>query len=189
VYGSKGVGSTSNRPGGRDGSAFWRDANGRLWLFGGGGYGSGGASGFLNDVWRFDPASNQWAWMQGSSSVNEAAVYGTKGVAAAANTPGGRSFAAVWQSSDGTLWLYGGNAHSAAYGEAYPTDLWKYSVSTQPVDLDGWKHERYSGCCFLRGLGVAAAANNPGSRSGSSSWWTPPASCGSLAAIMGREAP
>jgi N-acetylneuraminic acid mutarotase len=170
VYGSKGVGSTSNRPGGRDGSAFWRDANGRLWLFGGGGYGSGGASGFLNDVWRFDPASNQWAWMQGSSSVNEAAVYGTKGVAAAANTPGGRSFAAVWQSSDGTLWLYGGNAHSAAYGEAYPTDLWKYSVSTNQWTWMGGSTSATQAAASYAVLGVAAAANNPGSRSGSSSW-------------------
>ena len=38
VYGTKGVSSPSNYPGGRHGSVSWIDSTGSLWIFGGFGY-------------------------------------------------------------------------------------------------------------------------------------------------------
>ncbi|MGD0892645.1 MAG: hypothetical protein ABR923_14030 [Terracidiphilus sp.] len=54
VYGTLGVTSTSI-PGGRFGSASWIDASGNLWLFGGDGYDSNAAQGYLNDLWEYKP--------------------------------------------------------------------------------------------------------------------------------------
>jgi N-acetylneuraminic acid mutarotase len=51
-YGTKGVASSSNIPGARNGSVSWIDSSGSLWLFGGWGYDSAGAKGNLNDLWR-----------------------------------------------------------------------------------------------------------------------------------------
>jgi len=42
VYGSLGVASASNIPGGRVGAISWTDSSGDLWLFGGNGYDSTG---------------------------------------------------------------------------------------------------------------------------------------------------
>jgi N-acetylneuraminic acid mutarotase len=55
VYGTQGVTATSNVPGTRYGTLCWIDSNSNLWFFGGYGYDSTGASGNLNDLWRYRP--------------------------------------------------------------------------------------------------------------------------------------
>ena len=169
-YGSKGVGSSTNRPGARDGSVSWKDSNGRLWFYGGGGYGANTATtGYLNDVWRYDPATNQWTWMQGSSAINTDAVYGSKGVASATNSPGGRSFSALWQNNDGSIWLYGGDMYSPN-GYYSSSTLWKYNISTSQWTWVSGNATNGHTDPYYTALGVASAQNNPGSRSGSSTW-------------------
>ncbi len=50
--------------------------------------------GYLNDLWEFNPSTNEWTWMGGSSTVGsnggQSGVYGTLGTPAAGNIPGGR---------------------------------------------------------------------------------------------------
>jgi hypothetical protein len=53
VYGSMGVGAATNQPGARYFSAGWADPSGHLWILGGLGYDSNGASGDLSDLWEF----------------------------------------------------------------------------------------------------------------------------------------
>jgi N-acetylneuraminic acid mutarotase len=55
TYGTKGIPSSSNNPGGRTESAAWADASDNLWLFGGTADDSTGASGNINDLWRYRP--------------------------------------------------------------------------------------------------------------------------------------
>ena len=90
VYGTKGVPAAANVPGARNDSISWTDSAGNFWLFGGLGFGSTTSSGRLNDLWRYDPVTNQWTWVSGANTINQPGVYGTKGVPAAANVPGGR---------------------------------------------------------------------------------------------------
>ena len=82
-----------NIPGNRSDATSWISDG--LWLFGGNGYDANGNGGNLNDLWQFDPATGEWAWMSGSSTVGsngaQPGVYGTLGVLTAGNTPGGRS--------------------------------------------------------------------------------------------------
>jgi N-acetylneuraminic acid mutarotase len=119
VYGTQGVASASNSPGARHGEATWTDSSGNLWLF-------GGVNGvFLNDIWKF--SNGQWTWEAGSSGA-QVGVYGTQGVAAAGNTPGGRFFPVAWQDVSGNIWIFGGVGLDANGGPLiYLSDLWKYS--------------------------------------------------------------
>ena len=54
-YGTQGVAAAANVPGARSSAVSWSNANGNLWLFGGGGYDSAGGRGNLNDLWHFHP--------------------------------------------------------------------------------------------------------------------------------------
>ena len=64
VYGTKGMESSGNKPGSRWGSVSWTDNQNILWLFGGEGY-TYNSFGWLNDLWKYNPATNEWTWMKG----------------------------------------------------------------------------------------------------------------------------
>jgi hypothetical protein len=122
VYGTLGAPATMNAPGSRQDAATWTGGSGNLWLFGGGGA-VNGLSGELNDLWEFNPSTNEWAWMSGSSTVGQPAVYGTLGVPAPGNIPASRDAAVSWTDNHGNLWLFGGWDVSSS---AQTNDLWEY---------------------------------------------------------------
>jgi hypothetical protein len=68
TYGTKGVAHSANNPGGREVAIQWMDNTGNLWIFGGYGYDGSGSIGFLNDLWKYDPVTNQWTWMSGDNT-------------------------------------------------------------------------------------------------------------------------
>ena len=158
TYGSQGVASISNVPGARGRTVSWIDVNNKLWLFGGYGKDSAGVTGSLNDLWKFDPVTTAWTWVSGSDVVNQVGVYGTKGVADAANVPGARSAAVAWADSLGNFWLFGGS---------FRNDLWKF-------DGTSWTWISGSDQLSQKGnygtIGVAASSNMPGGRSDAVSW-------------------
>src|SRR5262249_32896122 len=79
-YGTRRVPSDENVPGQRKEASTWTDADGNLWLFGGAGYDAAGTFGFLNDLWKYTPATNTWTWMAGSNIANAPGVFGMPGV-------------------------------------------------------------------------------------------------------------
>jgi N-acetylneuraminic acid mutarotase len=54
-YGTLGAAAPGNIPGALNSAIGWTDASGNLWLFGGNGYDSTGASSYLNDLWKYGP--------------------------------------------------------------------------------------------------------------------------------------
>jgi hypothetical protein len=176
-YGPQGSPSTLYHPGARSSSSTWFDpTSGTLWLFGGYGFGSGGAAGLLNDLWSF--SGGQWTWVSGSNTStlvgNSNAAYGTKGSPAPGNTPGARYVSSSWIDSAGTLWLFGGNVN-ANVGQFQPciNDLWKFTPGSTP-GTGLWTWVGGSSTPNANGtygtLGVAAAANMPGARFGANTW-------------------
>ncbi|HEY4051512.1 MAG TPA: chitobiase/beta-hexosaminidase C-terminal domain-containing protein, partial [Acidobacteriaceae bacterium] len=188
VYGNLGVPAAGNFPGARQGSTSWTDASGNLWLFGGAGFDSRGYFGYLNDLWKYNPSTQQWAWMGGSSLVpcnngvtsfncgGPPGVYGTLGIAAPANIPGGRSGAAAWTDSKGHVWLFGGEGVGAVLtGEL--NDLWEFDPSSNEWTWMGGSSEGTRSFYSSFGqpgvygtLGVPAATNIPGSRFNAATW-------------------
>jgi N-acetylneuraminic acid mutarotase len=126
VYGTQGIAASSNVPGARSGAVSWIDSSGKLWLFGGRQPGLSYPYEWLNDLWKFDPATLEWTWVSGSNSVDQGGIYGTKGIADPSNVPGARSGAVSWIDSSGKLWLFGGNGNDSAGTQNLLNDLWQY---------------------------------------------------------------
>jgi N-acetylneuraminic acid mutarotase len=117
VYGTQGVPSDPNTPGGTGYlAASWIDGSDNLWLFGGWSE--------TNALWKFNPKTNQWVWMSGSNTAGangSPGTFGTKGVPSATNEPPGRESAISWTDKNGNFWLFGGESVAPFYN-----DLWRY---------------------------------------------------------------
>jgi hypothetical protein len=165
VYGTLGSPSQGNIPGGRDGSSTWVDGNGNLWLFGGEGFDESGTFGVLNDLWEFNPSTNEWTWMSGSNAFGsncftydvdpgamncaQTGVYGTLGAAAVSNSPGSRMGASAWTDRKGNLWLFGGWGYDVNYHlQIYFNDLWEFNASTKQWTWTGGSSTGEGSACF-----------------------------------------
>ena len=130
-YGVQGVAAPTNSPGARQGAVSWTDLNGDFWLFGGTGYdATSGIPDYMNDLWKYNKLTNQWTWVKGANTIAQYGVYGTMGVSAAANTPGGRAYCGSWTDASGNLWLFGGRGYASGGASANLNDLWKYNIAT-----------------------------------------------------------
>lgn len=159
VYGTQGVPSTLNKPGGRNNSITWTDAAGNFWLFGGSNF---------NDLWKYTTATNEWTWIKGSSTANQLGIYGTQGVSNPANTPGSRGYGTGWIDANDNLWLFGGLGNGET-ANGYLNDLWKYNPNTNEWTwMKGYK--TVDNIPVLGTQGVPAAANTPGGRFGVVGW-------------------
>jgi len=180
VYGTLGVPAAGNIPGGREGASSWTDSSGNLWLFGGTGDDADGNSNLLNDLWEFSPSTNQWGWMGGSSTVpggnsgsGQPGIYGTLGIPAVGNVPGGRWLASSWTDTSGNLWLFGGFGDDANGEQYFLNDLWEFNPSTNQWAWMGGSSTVPTGSGNPGVYGtsrVAAAGSVPGSRTNASSW-------------------
>ncbi len=169
LYGTRGVPGPANVPGARGRSAFWTDAGGSLWLFGGNGVDSGGYQDLLNDLWKFDPAAGSWSWVSGSPFCDQPGSYGVKGVPASTNVPGGREQAMSWIDPSGRLWLFGGYGFTGkgSFGEL--NDLWRFDPATSEWTwVSGSNTLGQAGVYGTKGL--AAPENVPGARGAGASW-------------------
>jgi len=174
VYGTLGTPAPGNIPGNRDSAATWTDHNGILWLFGGEGLDSTGTFGYLNDLWEFNPSTNEWTWMGGSNTVGanggQAGVYGTLGVPAQGNIPGSRWSPVTWTDNSGNLWLFGGRGYdSTGVSWGHLNDLWEFNPSTDEWAWIGGSNIEYVAGVYGT-LGTPAAGNVPGSRDWAVSW-------------------
>jgi len=166
VYGTLGVASASNMPGGRSGTVIWLDASGNLWLFGGLGYDEfNPVNGELSDLWKY--SGGEWTWMGGPKDKQQVGVYGTEGIAASSNLPGARWGAFNWVDAGGNFWLFGGYGYDVNGSVLVLNDQWKYS-SGQWTWVAGAKVVDQPGVYGTQG--VAAANNIPGARWFGATW-------------------
>jgi N-acetylneuraminic acid mutarotase len=172
VYGTLRTPAAGNIPGSRQSPVSWTDNSGHFWLFGGYAFDENGTVGFPNDLWEYNPSTNQWAWMSGSNTIDQPAVYGTLTTPAAANVPGGRMGSVGWTDSSGNLWLFGGYYQDSNVGVIYLNDLWEFNPTTNEW---AWMSgsNTYDQYGIYGTMGTPAATNIPGARNGSVSWTDP----------------
>jgi len=166
IYGTLGVENAANTPGSRMAECHWKDKNGNLWLFGGGDYIN---MIWRNDLWRYNPVTNNWTWMSGSSATNVAAVYGTKCITDSTNMPGGRfENRAVWTDANDHLWMFGGSTGGGTLPDVY-NELWMYCVTS-----NRWTFESGDPMTNPAGnwgtKGISAPTNKPNARAGANGW-------------------
>jgi N-acetylneuraminic acid mutarotase len=180
TYGVLGQPAAGNFPGWRVSEATWTDANGNFWLFGGQGYAASGIGGVLNDLWEFNPSTNIWAWMGGSSTLNctpppqslcnQPAVYGTLGIPATQNIPGSRIDSFHWTDGKGNLWMFGGAGYDASNFN-FLNDLWEFSpAKNEWVWIGGSTLGSEPPTGVYGRLGTPAPGNQPGGRTGGANW-------------------
>jgi Kelch motif/Galactose oxidase, central domain len=166
IYGTLGVASSSNVPGARRASSSWVYSN-KLYLFGGSAY-NGSATLYHNDLWEYDPESNNWRWIKGSNSTGQFGVYGTIGVSASTNTPGAREQTFTWINGD-KVYIFGGRGFSSS-SQASLADLWEYnSITNNWRWISGSNLTNFPGTIGTQG--VPASTNFMGVRYGGSSWF------------------
>jgi hypothetical protein len=173
IPGTRGVPSASNTPGNRYGAMGWTDANGDLWLFGGGcsewnGYNFWYPS-VCNDLWEYVPSDETWTWVNGTQN-DSGGVYGTQGIPSATNTPPSRWGGTTWTDAEGNLWLFGGEDSQGnnAYGAWY-NDLWEFKPQTGMWTwISGSNSDGATGVYGTQG--VADPANMPGARAEAVGW-------------------
>ena len=108
------------------GLAFANEARGQLWLWSGvGSQKPGDTTGtYLQDLWRFDTATDRW--------TNE-----TSRVVGAWPAP--REWSQTWTDGAGSLWLFAGTDrdNSTVLNMGTPTDLWHLDAThpTQPLSF------------------------------------------------------
>jgi N-acetylneuraminic acid mutarotase len=177
VYGKLGIPASRNIPASRTGAANWIDNSGNLWLFGGATYDAAtNASGdYLNDLWKFNSSTSEWAWMGGSNSTGAQSpgAYGTLGTPSTKNIPGARIQPASWVDNGGNLWLFGGSGIDVTGNPGLLNDLWKFNPSINQWTWEGGDSSVgvNDGLPGVYGTkGTFAAGNIPGSRFDESSW-------------------
>jgi N-acetylneuraminic acid mutarotase len=168
-YGRIGVEDPSNEPFSRWAGSTFTDIEGNLWLFGGMTWQPAPHFWYFNDLWKYNPVTNNWIWMKGSNLTNVGGTYGVAGIPASANNPGGREHAATWTDEDGNFWIFGGFGFDRVGIYGALNDLWKYELSSNNwIWINGSEFTNHQG--FYGTQGVPAISNQPPARSTSAAW-------------------
>jgi hypothetical protein len=160
IYGAREIENSLNVPGGRWVYSKWKDEAGNFWVFGG-----NNNSGAVNDLWRYNPLTNNWTWMNGSNYINAPSDYGNQCITTQTNIPGRRYENRIaWTDDNWNFWTFGGT---------YPgpmNDLWLYCTS-----INQWvwvsNDTGSTTTCNWGVKGVPSPTNKPGSRWGGISWF------------------
>jgi PKD repeat protein len=161
VYGTQGVPSPANLPGGRGWApSSWVDNNNNLWMFAGCDQGTAD----MNNLWMYNISTNEWTWMKGANFSGSPGNPGIIGVPSITNEPSARHESTCsWIDGSGDLWMFGG------YGFGQADDLWRYTIST---NMWTWmKGDPFASNPPVYGTqGIPDPLNTPGARNSYSRW-------------------
>ncbi len=160
-FGTKGIASPNNIPRPRYEAAEWNDLQGNFWMMGGraGNPSNPGniQDGLSNDMWKYNPVTNEWTWMNGSQHFNQPAILGVQGISSTSNIPEATEYGRpCWTDLNGNFWLFTNAV------------MWKYNVSSNEWT---WIHGTAGSSANYGSKGVTSVSNNPGVRIETSCTW------------------
>lgn len=163
TYGTLGVAAPANTPGARLPYGKWKDQYGKFWLFAG--YQATNSE-LYDDVWKYDPDTNEWTWESGSNLPNPMNVVSSNCDPEINNRPSGRHESrACCSDCAGHFWTFGAFTSTGGIG----SDLWLFNSNTLEWSLvNGTIQTNNPG--FYGTQGVASPNNYPQSRWGALSW-------------------
>lgn len=148
-YGAQGIYSSTNIPGARVRGKTWTDAQGNFYLYGGYGFDETSTTeGYLNDVWKYDVALNQWVWLSGDKTINN---YNSSGY-----PPADYNTGISWADQDKNFWYFSSGK------------MWKYQTSTNTWTNTG--NPPPFGNPNYGTMGTENTSNFPGDRNKALTW-------------------
>lgn len=170
TYVSQGTSTNNGMPSCRQNASSWVGIDGCLYLFGGQQTPSTNPFYNLNDLWKFNPNTNEWTWLMGSSVTNDAGNYGSQGVTSSTNNPPSRFGAYSWVDSAGNFWLFGGRVCISCNSSVTRlNDLWKFDPNTKNWTwVSGSNQVNQSGVYGTQNQG--SITNYPGARQAGLTW-------------------
>jgi len=171
VFGDKGVPNAANQPPGLYECGEWKDLDGNFWVFGGLDLTNGG---IYNAMWRYNPQTNAWTWMNGGSGTEQVGVYGTQGQFGANNTPGSRSYGVTtWVDLSGKFWLYGGYGYTLDnFSIGYLSEMWCFDPAINQWAWMNGPNNILNPFGEFGMLGVSSPTNYPPGTAESNMGWT-----------------
>jgi hypothetical protein len=119
----------------------------------------------LNDLWEFNPATNNWLWANGPNTINSSTI--TTGSPSSIR-PGSR-MEAVSFTDDDNAYIMGGQGNDGNGSLGSLSDLWRYNMTTKLFTfIKGSTLVNQFGVYGTQG--VANNSNKPGARLGASAW-------------------
>ena len=174
TWGTKGVPNINNIPSSRMVYARWKDHLGNFWLFGGMD-GDSLAPGLYNDLWKYDPITNLWTWMSGTSNLNDPGFCFGPCITSSFNCPSGRFENRACTQRGCNLEhfeFFGGGGDLG--GTSNLDDLWDYSVALNAWTLmSGSPYPSLNQPSVYGTETVSAPTNHPGGRMGALAWTDP----------------
>jgi len=165
VYGTLGVPDTNNIPDAMYEAPNWTDLDGNFWVM------TGPSDDLGNTLWKYNPPTRTWTWVNGPQAAVAPPVYGIKGVPAPGNIPGARSLGSIsWTDNVGDLWLFGGSADDVRGHNGGINDLWRYHIATNEWTWMTGSDSTYRPANFGT-LQVPSPTNEPGSRFETNAGW------------------
>jgi gliding motility-associated-like protein len=161
-FGIKGIENSSNEPPARYQTAYWLDLQGNYWIF------SGVAA--SNDLWKYNPITNNWTWIRGDDlSGTATGNYGVLGVPSPLNDPPNLGYGAnCWTDATGDLWLFGGySTNNNITGD----NIWRYNIASNQWTWMGGTGIGAGVNSIYGSLGVENSINTPGARYECKSGW------------------
>ncbi len=173
VYGTRGVEDSLNYPKARWAFSRWKDANDNFYLFGGNYFSSGYFR--LNDLWKYNKATNNWTWIKGPPGIfQDTGIVGNFCVIDSSFNPISRLESRTnIIDKFGNFWLHSGFAiHPSTPYAISLNDLWTYDVLTNEWTFI-WADEYYHREANFGQKGIASPCNHPPGRWGGVSWYDP----------------
>ena len=142
VYGTQGIEDTANTPGARWAYTRWKDNNGYLWMYGGAERWNTGHE-MRNDLWRFNPLTSCWAWMDGDTIGDITTQNGTQCAGDQENLPDNTfECRPAWIDPGGNFWTYipGNGILNSLWMYCKPASSWAIikSDSSQTTGAPVW---------------------------------------------------
>lgn len=163
-YGTKNVEVATNNPPSRLSFTKWKGKDGNFYVFGG-----GNSSNARNDLWRYNPVSNNWTWISGSKVAGNAGTYTAKCNPQELDFPAARIENQTVSTTTCTevFWSFGG-FKTITNTESYH-DLWLYNLTTNKWTwVSGNQNTNYVGS--YGALYVPTPTNMISSRGGVAIW-------------------
>src|SRR6185437_14142445 len=160
IYGTMNVEDTLNKPGVKQECATWV-VNDKIYLLGG--------SNYQNDLWRYNPVTNNWTWIKGSKSPSQPGIFAPSNIYLSTNMPGGRLASQYWVVNN-RCYLFGGDGYGiAGWGtyarDDYLNDMWEYDTLS-----NDWKwikgSENPLQASYNSSSGITSQFNTPFASSG-----------------------